>query len=104
MRTPDPDRDSDSFILAGAMFTRWLGAYRAQDADAERMLGDLTADPRNYALSLAAAGEMLLGVLERLDRDGVIEGGVGVFLDRQALNYGAAADAVVAKHLGKEGK
>jgi hypothetical protein len=47
--------------------------------------------------------ELYLATLQQLADLGALEGGVQVWVDRLALSTGAAADAVVAKHLGNEG-
>jgi hypothetical protein len=93
-----PNHDEDSYAIATAMASRWLAAYCAQAPDAGDMLEGLTADRRASALALGALAEMHVALLTKLDRDGAIEGGVQLFLDRQALNFGAAADAVVNKY------
>jgi hypothetical protein len=95
---PNPDTDNEQYLLAGSMAAQWLAAYHAQDDQRVGILQALTADQRGLALAFGALGEMFLGILAKLDADGAIEGGVQVWLDRQALNFGAAADAVVAKY------
>jgi hypothetical protein len=97
---PNPDTNSESYVLAAAMYARWLAAYTAEDPDAERMLAALTSDARSYALALGTSAEILIGLLEKLDADGVVEGGVQTWLDRQALSFGAAADVVVERYRG----
>lgn len=94
---PSPT-DDDSYALAAALATRWLAAYHAQDDQATAMLHALTADPRGLALAFGALGEMFVSTLTKLERDGALEGSTQVWLDRLALNHGAAADEVVAKY------
>jgi hypothetical protein len=53
-----------------------------------------------FALAFAALGDVFINTLTRLDRDGAIEGGVQLWLDRLALNAGAAADDVVSRYRG----
>jgi hypothetical protein len=101
---PDPGTNSDSYILAAAMYTRWLAAHKAEDPDAGRMLAKLTEDSRSHGLTLGAAAEIMIGVLDKLAADGALQGGTQVFLDRQAMTYGAAADAVVLRHRGAGGQ
>lgn len=91
--------DADSFALASSMAARWLAAYNAQDGPAvEQMLAVLRADPRGLLLAFTALGEMFIATLTKLDREGVLQGPVQVWLDRSALNHGARADEVVARH------
>jgi hypothetical protein len=97
--TPD-----DSYTLGAAMATRWLAAYHAQDAQAGEMMRALTADPRGLAVAFGALGECFVSTLTKLDRDGALEGRVQVWLDRLALNFGAAADLVVTKYRGEGGE
>jgi hypothetical protein len=94
----DPTANDDSYTLAGAMACKWLAAYYAQDDQAGDILRALTVDPRGLALSFGALGELFVSTLSRLDADGVLEGGVQVWLDRAALSFGAAADDVVKRH------
>ena len=48
-------------------------------------------------------GRAYLATVQQLADLGALEGGVQVWVDRLALSAGAAANAVVAEHLGKEG-
>jgi hypothetical protein len=101
MTTPGPE--NDQYLLAGAIAARWLAAHHAEDASASEMFHRLQSDQRGFGLAFGSLAEMFLGVLEKLDRDGAIEGGVQLWLDRQALNFGAAADGVVERYRGAEG-
>jgi hypothetical protein len=93
--TSDPP--ADSYALAASMATRWLSAYCAQEDQADQMLAALTSEPRGLALAFGALGQIMLDLLEKLNKDGAIEGGVQLWLDRLALDTGAAADEVVTK-------
>ena len=42
--------------------------------------------------------EIILGLLGKFDADGRIEGGLGLWLSRLALNFGHAADGVIERH------
>ena len=105
MKPEKPHDDlRDSYAIAAAMAARWLSAYCAREPRAEAMLQALLAEPRALARAFGALGELFLNTLTKLDADGVIEGGVQVWLDRLALNTGAAADAVVARYRADEGE
>jgi hypothetical protein len=99
-----PDNDHERQALSAALATKWLAAHHAEDEDAGPIMRALLADPRGLALAFGALGELVISVLTKLDADGAIEGGVQVYLDRLALNCGAAADAVVARHIGEGGE
>jgi hypothetical protein len=94
--------DADSFALAASMAARWMAAYNADDApEVERMLVVLGADPRGLLLSFTALTEMFIATMEKLHREGWLEGDVQPWLDRYALNHGARADEVIARYQGK---
>jgi hypothetical protein len=94
---PDPNVD-ETYTLAASMACRWLAAYHAQDDQAGQMLYALRADPRGLALAFGALSDVFINTLKRLDRDGHLEGGTQLWLDRLAMNAGARADEVVARH------
>jgi len=98
-KTPDDLRDR--YTVAAAMASRWLAAYGAQEEGAAGLLAALTCDTGTFALTLGALAEIHLGVLTKLDADGVIDG-VQPWLDSVALTLGAAADEVVARHRGDD--
>lgn len=93
--------EDDGYTVAAAMACRWLASYFAQDDVTGDILRVLAADPRSLAMAFAALGEAFISTLQRLDADGAIEGGVQLHLDRLALNTGALADAVIARHRGE---
>lgn len=93
--TPD-----DSYTLAASMAARWLAAHHAQEPQAADMMNALLAEPRGFALVFGALADLFLNTLSKLDRDGALQDGAQVWLDRLALNAGAAADEVVARHRG----
>ena len=97
-KTPDDLRDR--YAVAAAMASRWLAAYGAQEG-AAGLLAALTCDPRTFALTLGALAEVHLSALAKLDAAGAIDG-VQPWLDRAALEFGAAADEVVARHRGDD--
>jgi hypothetical protein len=98
-KTPDDLRDR--YAVAAAMASRWLAAYGAQEVAAAGLLAALTCDQRTSALTLGALAEIHLGALAKLDAAGVIDG-VQPHLDSVALEFGAAADEVVARHRGND--
>jgi len=98
-KTPDDLRDS--YAVAAAMASRWLAAYGAQEEAAAGLLAALTRDPGTFALTLGALAEIHLGVLAKLHAAGAIDG-VQPHLDSMALEFGAAADEVVARHRGDD--
>jgi hypothetical protein len=91
----NPNQNSDRFILAAVQYSKWLAAYKAEEPAAATMLDHLIADPRSFALTVMASGEMYCGLLEKLYRDDDLGGPAQLFLDRQTLSYGHAADQVV---------
>jgi len=98
-----PDDLRDRYSVAAAMASRWLAAYGAQEEGAAGLLAALTCDPQTSALTLGALAEIHLSLLAKLDATGAIDG-VQPWLDRQALEFGAAADEVVARHRADEGE
>jgi len=98
-KTPDGLRDR--YAVAAAMASRWLAAYGAQEEAAAGLLAALTCDQRTFALTLGAMAEIHLSALAKLDAAGAIDG-VQPWLDRAALEFGAAADEVVARHRGDD--
>jgi hypothetical protein len=94
----------ETYVIASAMAMAWLAAFYAEDAQAGQMLDALRSDSRGFALAFAALGDQFVNVLTRLERDGALEGGVQVWLDRLALNAGAAADEVVSRYRGGNGE
>jgi hypothetical protein len=83
------------------MAARWMASYHAGDGpEVERMLECLRADPRALLLAFNAVTEMFIATLTRLHREGWLEGSVQTWLDRSALNHGARADEVIARHQG----
>lgn len=94
------EQPDESYVLASAMACQWLAEYHAMGTRANGMLEALVSDPRGLMQAFAALGDVFINTLTRLERDGALEGGVQLWLDRLALNTGAAADEVVARHRG----
>jgi len=60
-------------------------------------------DHRGLAMMTGAMAEIFVQSLAKLERDGALQGGgVQQWLDRMAINTGAAADAVAAKYQNNE--
>jgi hypothetical protein len=93
----DPNLD-ESYALAAALACQWLASYNAEDGQAAQMLGALRADPRGLELAFGALSDVFLNTLNRLDSDGALPGGTQLWIDRLAMNVGAAADEVIARH------
>jgi|SRR5271163_313852 len=97
MTNPAFDFNADDGVLAASFAARWLASYHAQDDQARVILQ--TLDHRGLAMMTGALGEIFIQTLAKLERDGALQGGgVQQWLDRLALNTGAAADAVAAKY------
>jgi len=102
MKPEKPHDDlRESYTVAAAMASRWLAAYGAQEEGAAGLLAALTCDPQTFALTLGALAEIHLSLLAKLDATGAIDG-VQPWLDNLALEFGAAADEVVARHRGDD--
>jgi hypothetical protein len=101
---PAHDPNHDSHTIASAMACKWLAAYHADDPNAGELLQALKADPRGLALAFGALADLFVSTLNKLDQDGAIEGGVQLWLDRLAMNLGAAADSVVSRYRGEAGQ
>lgn len=93
--------NDDAYAIAASMAARWLSAYHAKDTQARDMLDVLASEPRGLALAFTAMGDMCLSLLTELDKAGVLEGGIQVWLDRAALGLGAASDEVIKRHRGE---
>jgi len=104
MKPEKPHDDlRDRYTVAAAMASRWLAAYGAQEGAAAGLLAALTCDAATSALTLGALAEIHLSVLAKLDATGAIDG-VQPHLDSLALEFGAAADEVVARYRADEGE
>ncbi len=94
------DQSDAAGAIAASMACRWLAAHHAEEPAAAEMMATLRSEPRGFELVFGALADIFLSTLNKLDADGAIQGGVQVWLDRLALNTGAAADAVVTRYLG----